>query len=58
MCNVYKCLARLSINQHERYMKKKTTGKAPEYEAENMKITNLEEANQYFHYKYLDGWNL
>jgi len=24
MCNIYKCLARLSINQHEGYMKKKT----------------------------------
>ena len=29
-----------------------------EYDAENMKITNLEEANEYFHYKYRDGWKL
>lgn len=29
-----------------------------EYDAENMKITNLDEANQYFHYEYRDGWTL
>lgn len=29
--------------------KRKLQEKALEYEAENMKITNLEEANQYFH---------
>jgi hypothetical protein len=29
-----------------------------EYDADNMKITNLEEANEYFHYDYRDGWKL
>ena len=29
-----------------------------EYDAENMRITNLEEANEYFHYEYRDGWKL
>lgn len=29
-----------------------------EYDAENMKITNLPEANDYFHYAYRDGWSL
>ena len=29
-----------------------------EYDAENMKITNIEEANAYFHYEYRDGWKL
>ena len=29
-----------------------------EYDAKNMKITNLEEANQFFHYNYRDGWKL
>ncbi len=29
-----------------------------EYDAENMKITNLEGANEYFHYEYRDGWKL
>ena len=29
-----------------------------EYDAENMKITNCEEANDYFHYKYREGWKL
>ncbi len=29
-----------------------------EYDAENMKITNLEEANDYFHYEYRNGWKL
>jgi predicted dehydrogenase len=29
-----------------------------EYDAENMKITNCEEANDYFHYEYRDGWKL
>ena len=27
-----------------------------EYDAENMKITNLPEANDYFHYEYRSGW--
>ena len=29
-----------------------------EYDAENMKITNLPEANDYFHYEYRKGWKL
>jgi predicted dehydrogenase len=29
-----------------------------EYDAENMKITNIEGANEYFHYEYRDGWKL
>ncbi len=29
-----------------------------EYDAENMKITNCEEANNYFHYEYRKGWSL
>ena len=29
-----------------------------EYDAANMKITNLPEANQYFHYEYRNGWTL
>ncbi|MBE9517032.1 MAG: hypothetical protein IMY68_00640, partial [Bacteroidetes bacterium] len=29
-----------------------------EYDAENMRITNLEGANEYFHYEYRDGWKL
>ena len=29
-----------------------------EYDSNNMKITNLEEANQFFHYNYRDGWKL
>lgn len=29
-----------------------------EYDAANMKITNLPEANQYFHYEYRKGWPL
>ncbi len=29
-----------------------------EYDAENMKITNCEEANAYFHYEYREGWKL
>ncbi|MDR1645854.1 MAG: Gfo/Idh/MocA family oxidoreductase [Tannerellaceae bacterium] len=29
-----------------------------EYDAANMKITNLEEANNYFHYEYRNGWKL
>jgi len=32
--------------------------KTLEYDAENMRITNLEEANPYFHYEYRDGWKL
>ncbi len=28
------------------------------YDAENMKITNCEEANKYFSYQYRDGWEL
>jgi hypothetical protein len=32
--------------------------KTPEYDAENMKITNCEEANNYFHYEYRNGWKL
>ena len=32
--------------------------KTLEYDAENMKITNLEEANDYFHYEYRNGWSL
>jgi predicted dehydrogenase len=29
-----------------------------EYDAENMKITNCPEANDYFHYEYRNGWSL
>ena len=29
-----------------------------EYDAKNMKITNLPEANEYFHYEYRNGWKL
>ncbi|MEK9741319.1 MAG: Gfo/Idh/MocA family oxidoreductase [Flavobacteriaceae bacterium] len=29
-----------------------------EYDAENMRITNCEEANNYFHYEYRKGWSL
>ena len=29
-----------------------------EYDAANMRITNLEEANNYFHYEYRKGWEL
>ena len=29
-----------------------------EYDAENMKITNCPEANDYFHYEYRNGWKL
>ncbi|MEZ5069622.1 MAG: Gfo/Idh/MocA family oxidoreductase, partial [Bacteroidales bacterium] len=29
-----------------------------EYDAKNMKITNLPEANDYFHYEYRKGWSL
>jgi len=29
-----------------------------EYDAENMKITNLEGANKFFHYEYRKGWSL
>jgi len=29
-----------------------------EYDAENMKITNFPEANDYFHYEYRKGWSL
>lgn len=29
-----------------------------EYDAKNMKITNLDEANNYFHYEYRKGWTL
>jgi predicted dehydrogenase len=29
-----------------------------EYDAEQMKITNCEEANNYFHYEYRKGWSL
>lgn len=29
-----------------------------EYDAENMMITNLEAANEYFHYEYREGWKL
>jgi predicted dehydrogenase len=32
--------------------------KTLEYDAENMKITNCEEANDYFHYEYRKGWKL
>jgi predicted dehydrogenase len=32
--------------------------KTLEYDAENMKITNIEGANEYFHYEYRDGWKL
>lgn len=32
--------------------------KTLEYDAENMRITNIEEANDYFHYEYRDGWKL
>jgi hypothetical protein len=29
-----------------------------EYDAANMRITNCEEANNYFHYEYRKGWEL
>jgi hypothetical protein len=29
-----------------------------EYDAANMKITNLPDANKYFHYEYRQGWTL
>ena len=29
-----------------------------EYDAENMRITNLEEANDLFHYEYRQGWSM
>jgi hypothetical protein len=29
-----------------------------EYDARKMKITNLPEANDYFHYEYRKGWKL
>jgi len=29
-----------------------------EYDAENMRITNCDGANEYFHYEYRDGWKL
>ena len=29
-----------------------------EYDAANMKITNLEAANKLFHYEYRQGWSL
>lgn len=32
--------------------------KTLEYDAANMKITNCEEANNYFHYEYRNGWKL
>jgi predicted dehydrogenase len=32
--------------------------KTLEYNAEKMEITNLPEANEYFHYEYRDGWKL
>jgi predicted dehydrogenase len=32
--------------------------KTLEYDAENMRITNLDEANDYFHYEYRKGWTL
>jgi predicted dehydrogenase len=32
--------------------------KTLEYDAENMKITNLPEADAYFHYEYRQGWSL
>ncbi len=32
--------------------------KTLEYDPENMKITNCEEANNYFHYDYRNGWKL
>jgi len=32
--------------------------KTLEYDAENMKITNLPQANDYFHYEYRQGWSL
>ena len=32
--------------------------KTLDYDAENMKITNCPEANDYFHYEYREGWSL
>jgi len=32
--------------------------KTLEYDAENMKITNCPEADEYFHYEYREGWKL
>jgi len=29
-----------------------------EYDAKSMKITNLDDANKFFHYNYRNGWKL
>lgn len=34
------------------------TGKTLEWDAANMKVTNVPEANDLLHYKYRDGWEL
>jgi predicted dehydrogenase len=34
------------------------TGEKLDWDSENMKITNVPEANNYLHYKYRDGWAL
>jgi predicted dehydrogenase len=36
----------------------KSSNTTLEYDAVNMKITNLPEANKYFHYEYRSGWTL
>jgi hypothetical protein len=33
-------------------------GKELHWDSKNLKVTNLDEANQYLHYKYRDGWTL
>jgi hypothetical protein len=39
-------------------IKTKSSNMVLEYDAENMKITNLPEANNYFQYEYRPGWHL
>jgi hypothetical protein len=34
------------------------SNKLLEYDAENMRITNVPEANDLFHYEYRKGWSL
>jgi hypothetical protein len=34
------------------------TGRPLEWDGENMKVTNFEEANKYVHYEYRQGWTL
>jgi predicted dehydrogenase len=39
-------------------VKSQSSNRVLEYDAANMKITNLSEANSLFHYEYRKGWNL